>query len=193
MTNRGSRITLAIIFVFASETLSSESTPRSGQWSAKYQSASRSMSTGTMCAKPHEPFGSVPSYHQDPPAGALPATLDPAQFADNQTAFAVYSIAAKIRPVLYQQPCYCPCDKLADHKSLLDCFVGIHGVACPTCQAELLFAYQQSKDGKSPAEIREGIMTGKAWKVNREKCISKYSSDFHDRTAPKQSKESEKP
>src|SRR3984893_10763242 len=58
----------------------------------------------------------VPSYHAYALKPPFPATLDPKQFPDplNRN---VYTLAAKIRPVLYQQPCYCYCDRHEGHKS----------------------------------------------------------------------------
>ena len=52
----------------------------------------------------------VPSYHAYALKPPFPATLDPKQFPDalNRN---VYALAAKVRPVLYQQPCYCYCDR----------------------------------------------------------------------------------
>src|SRR6185437_15365824 len=58
----------------------------------------------------------VPAYHSAPPKGALPATLPASGFADPLTKKA-YSVAAKLKPVLYQLPCYCHCDQAAGHTS----------------------------------------------------------------------------
>jgi hypothetical protein len=104
----------------------------------------------------------LPAYHANPPALPLPATLDPNTFpdAENQK---IYALAAKEKPVLYQQPCYCRCDKHAGHKSLLDCYVDRHGSVCDVCKKEAVFAYQQTKLGKTPAQIRAAIVQGK-WK-----------------------------
>ena len=54
----------------------------------------------------------IPSYHAYALKPPFPATLDPKQFPDalNRN---VYALAAKIKPVLYQQPCYCYCDRHA--------------------------------------------------------------------------------
>jgi hypothetical protein len=103
-----------------------------------------------------------PAYHATPPAGALPSTLDPKQFSDARTQ-KIYAMAAKVKPVLYQQPCYCRCDREVGHTSLLDCFGDNHGSICDVCKKEAVYSYQQTKLGKSPAEIRAGIMAGK-WK-----------------------------
>ncbi|MGH9713392.1 MAG: CYCXC family (seleno)protein [Candidatus Acidiferrales bacterium] len=104
----------------------------------------------------------LPAYHANPPLLLLPATLDPKTFpdAENQK---IYALAAKEKAVLYQQPCYCHCDKHAGHKSLLDCYVDRHASVCDVCKKEAVFAYQQSKRGKTPAQIRAAIIQGK-WK-----------------------------
>jgi hypothetical protein len=106
------------------------------------------------------------AYHEDPPTGPLPNTLEPDRFRDKKAAFVSYSLAAKIPKLLYQMPCYCPCDKNEGHESLLDCYVGDHGVGCPTCQKEVIYCYRQFQTGKTAAEIREGIEKGEAWKVD---------------------------
>jgi hypothetical protein len=104
----------------------------------------------------------VPPYHAEPPKGPLPDTLDPAQFLDAQTRN-IYTLAAKVKPVLYQQPCYCGCDKEVGHKSLLDCFTDLHGAHCILCKKEAAFTYTESQQGKTAAEIRKEIIDGK-WK-----------------------------
>src|SRR6266851_2272897 len=104
----------------------------------------------------------IPSYHAYALKPPIPATLDPKQFPDalNRN---VYSLAAKIKPVLYQQPCYCYCDRSVGHKSLLDCFASEHGSQCDICQREAVLAYQQTQKGKTPAQIRAAIIRGD-WK-----------------------------
>jgi hypothetical protein len=104
----------------------------------------------------------IPSYHAYALKPPIPATLDPKQFPDalNRN---VYTLAAKIKPVLYQQPCYCYCDRHAGHKSLLDCYVDTHGSECDICQKEAVLAYQQTQKGKTPAQIRAAIIHGD-WK-----------------------------
>ena len=104
----------------------------------------------------------IPSYHAYALKPPIPATLDPQQFPDplNRN---VYGLAAKIKPVLYQQPCYCYCDRSVGHKSLLDCFASEHGSQCDICQKEAVLAYQQTQKGKTPAQIRAAIIRGD-WK-----------------------------
>lgn len=113
---------------------------------------------------------SVPAHHDGPPTGPLPATLDPKQFSDAQDQN-IYALAAEERDVLYQQPCYCHCDRDHGHKSLLDCFVGRHGSMCNLCKKEAVYSYLQTKSGKTPAQIREDIVNGK-WK---EVDLKKYN------------------
>jgi len=108
------------------------------------------------------PNSDTPAYHAAPPKGALPATLDPKGFTDARTRN-IYGLAAKVKPVLYQQPCYCRCDREVGHRSLLDCFGDDHGSFCDVCKKEAAYSYDQTKLGKTPAEIRADIMAGK-WK-----------------------------
>jgi len=75
----------------------------------------------------------------------------------------IHALAAKIKPVLYQQPCYCYCDRSVGHKSLLDCYASEHGSECDICQKEAVLAYQQTQKGKTPAQIRAAIIRGD-WK-----------------------------
>ena len=104
----------------------------------------------------------IPSYHAYALKPPIPATMDPKQFPDalNRN---VYALAAKIKPVLYQQPCYCYCDRSVGHKSLLDCYASEHGSECDICQKEAVLAYQQTQKGKTPAQIRAAIIRGD-WK-----------------------------
>jgi hypothetical protein len=101
----------------------------------------------------------VPAYHAQPPTEALPETMVPAQF-DNPVIENAYALAAKVRKVLYQQPCYCHCDRAHGHGSLLDCFTSTHGSMCNICTGEVLYSYEQTRAGKTPAQIREGIEHG---------------------------------
>jgi hypothetical protein len=105
----------------------------------------------------------VPAFHSQPPQGELPATMDPALFTDPFVQNA-YAAAAKIKKTLYQQPCYCHCDRSHGHTSLLDCFASKHGSGCGTCIYEDLYAYEQSQKGRSAAQIRASIIKGE-WKT----------------------------
>jgi Protein of unknown function with PCYCGC motif len=74
-----------------------------------------------------------------------------------------YELAAKIPGVIYQQPCYCYCDRGMGHNSLHSCFAGTHGAQCGTCLKELYYAYTMHKQGKTARQIRAGIIKGE-WK-----------------------------
>lgn len=73
-----------------------------------------------------------------------------------------YELAAKIPGVINQLPCYCYCEKIG-HKSLHTCFESDHGAHCAICMREVYYAYQQTKAGKTPEQIRAGIIKGE-WK-----------------------------
>jgi hypothetical protein len=110
----------------------------------------------------------VPAFHTEVPKGPLPATLDPAQF-DNALVQNAYTLAGKAKRVLYQQPCYCHCDRSQGHGSLLDCFAGKHAAECGVCIKEGLYSYEQTKKGKTAAQIRDGIEKGEWQQVDTSK------------------------
>jgi len=105
----------------------------------------------------------VPAYHSSAPKGPLPPTLDPAQFSDLETRN-IYALAAKVEAILYQEPCYCGCDKEDHHKSLLDCYTSMHASGCELCKKEAVFAATESQKGKTAAQIRKEIIAGQ-WKT----------------------------
>jgi len=119
----------------------------------------------TADAQSEEP---VPAYHAEVPKGELPPTMDPAQF-ENAVVKNAYALAAKTRKVLYQQPCYCRCDRGHGHGSLLDCFTSTHGSMCNICVEEALYSYEQTRKGKSAAQIRDGIVKGEWQKIDAAK------------------------
>jgi hypothetical protein len=125
---------------------------------------------------PHTHTADVPAYHKSPPRGPLPDTQDPKQFPDpvNQN---VYTLSARIKKILYQQPCYCMCDHGYGHQSLLDCYVSTHAAVCSICRMEAVYAYEQFGKGKSAAQIRQGIIKGEWKKVD----MSKYASPLSPR------------
>jgi hypothetical protein len=108
------------------------------------------------------PSEQVPAYHKQLPSTPLPPTLDPQLFAATLVQNA-YTLAASVKKLLYQQPCYCHCDQSQGHGSLLDCFAGRHGSGCNVCMAEDFYTYEESRKGKTAAQIRAGIVSG-AWK-----------------------------
>ena len=111
---------------------------------------------------PSEAGDDIPAYHARAPKGDLPETMNPERFP-NPLVENAYAIAAKIKKTLYQQPCYCHCDRSKGHTSLLDCFASEHGSACGTCIYEDLYSYEQLSKGKTAAQIRRGIIKGE-WK-----------------------------
>jgi Protein of unknown function with PCYCGC motif len=115
----------------------------------------------------------VPAFHAQPPSGDLPPTMEPSIYSD-KLIFNAYVVAGRVKKVLYQQPCYCHCDRSSGHGSLLDCFVGRHGAGCDICQKEALYSYEQTKKGKTATQIREGIERGDWQKVD----IAKYQKDY---------------
>jgi hypothetical protein len=121
-----------------------------------------------------------PPYHSQPATGPLPPTLDPQQFRQDRAAYVSYAVAARIKGFLFQIPCYCMCRKIEGHESLLDCFVGKHGVKCSACQKEVIFCYMQSRRGKTPAETREAIASGKVGKLDLNKEIRKLFGQVAD-------------
>ena len=109
----------------------------------------------------------VPAYNPPPAPGAkLPAILGRDQLWGNNDQYPyqshAYALAAKIQKVIYQQPCYCYCDRTG-HKSLHSCFEGTHGAECSTCMKELYYSYQMTIRHKTAAQIRKGIIAGE-WK-----------------------------
>ena len=129
----------------------------------------------------HEQDESPPrhhAYHGKPPTGPLPATIGPTEFEGNRAAVVAYSLAARVKQLLYQQPCYCGCDRYKNHQSLLDCFADRHGVTCHICQREVIFTYEQSTLGKNAAEIRDAIEKGEFSKVDVEKYTEAHYKDY---------------
>jgi hypothetical protein len=117
--------------------------------------------------------GDIPAFHLGGPAKALPALMSGAQLNGPYFAHAyqvmAYKMAAKVPGVLYQEPCYCRCDRAMGHTSLHSCFEGTHGAECSTCMKEGVYAYQQTKLGRSPAQIRAGIERGEWMNLDLEK------------------------
>ena len=112
---------------------------------------------------------SIPAYHAGPPPAKgteLPPILGKGQLWGENDRYPfqshAYELAAKIPGVLYQQPCYCYCDRMG-HKSLRSCFEDTHGAQCSTCLKELYYAYQMTKQHKTASQIRNAIVAGE-WK-----------------------------
>ena len=120
------------------------------------------------------PSDDVPAYNAMAPARPLPPVMSGTQLTGPYFTHAyqvtAYRMAAKIPGVLHQQPCYCRCDREMGHNSLHSCFEGTHGAACSTCMKEGVFAYQQTKLGRTPAQIRAAIEKGEWMNVDLEKA-----------------------
>lgn len=118
------------------------------------------------------PAEDIPSYNAVAPTRPLPPVLSGTQLTGPYFAHpyqvAIYKMAAKIPAVLHQQPCYCRCDREMGHNSLHSCFEGTHGAACSTCLKEAMYAYQQTKLGRTPQQIRAAIERGEWQRVQFE-------------------------
>jgi len=115
----------------------------------------------------------TPAFHAEAPKDALPPTMEASIFTDIQT-FNAYVVAGRTKKILYQQPCYCHCDRSQGHGSLLDCFVSRHGSGCDICQKEAFYSYELTHKGVTPARIREGIIKGEWQKVDATKYAKNY-------------------
>jgi len=118
------------------------------------------------------PAADIPAYNAAPPAHALPPILSGTQLTGPNFAHAyqvaAYKMAAKIPAVLHQEPCYCRCDRAMGHNSLHSCFEGLHGAECSTCMKEGVYAYRETKKGRTPAQIRAGIERGEYQNIDLE-------------------------
>jgi hypothetical protein len=119
--------------------------------------------TAASYAQWSNPADDVPAYHPSAPlkVSSLPPLLSGAKLTGDSFRYPwqahVYQQVAKVGEVAYQLPCNCRCDRALGHTSLRSCFETLHGAECSTCAKEGFFAYQQTKLGKSPAEIRAAI------------------------------------
>lgn len=109
------------------------------------------------------PADDVPAYHPSAPlrVSALPPILSGAKLTGENFRYPwqvhVYQQVAKVSSVAYQLPCNCRCDRALGHTSLRSCFEGLHGTECSTCAQEGFYAYQKTRQGWTPAQIRAGI------------------------------------
>ena len=117
----------------------------------------------------------VPAYHPNPPAkeavlGKLIAPEDvqttPGKYEAMQRH--AYALAAKIPNVIYQQPCYCHCDRSMGHQSLHSCYEGQHAAICAACLKEMYYTYVMNKQKKTPEQIRQGIVAGEWQSIDLE-------------------------
>ena len=121
-----------------------------------------------------DPAQDIPAYNAAAPPHALPPVLSGTQltgiYFSHSYQVTAYKMAAKIPAVLHQQPCYCRCDREMGHNSLHSCFESIHGAACGTCLKEAIYAYQQTQNHRTPAQIRAGIERGEWMNIDLEKA-----------------------
>jgi len=118
------------------------------------------------------PQSDIPAYHIGPPpkGEALGKLIPPDQVqASVGTKWEpmqrhAFALAAKIPKVIYQEPCYCRCDKAMGHTSLHSCYEGQHAAICEACLKELYYTYlMTTREKKTPDQIRQGIVAGE-WK-----------------------------
>jgi hypothetical protein len=118
------------------------------------------------------PANDVPAYNAAAPSKPLPPVLSGSQltgpYFQHSYQVVAYQMAAKVPNVLHQQPCYCRCDREMGHNSLHSCFESTHGASCSTCMREAVYSYQETKKGKTPAQIRAGIERGEWQNIDLE-------------------------
>ena len=131
--------------------------------------------TAASYAQWSNPGEDVAAYHPSAPlrVSALPPIMSGAKLTGENFRYPwqvhVYQQVIKVSSVVYQLPCNCRCDRALGHTSLRSCFEGLHGTECSTCAQEGFFAYQQTKLGKSPAQIRAAIARHEYEKIDLDK------------------------
>lgn len=122
--------------------------------------------------------GDVPAHHKAPPAkdAKVPPLLPgPERWGPSfkhPVQVRAYEVADKIPNVLYQLPCFCHCDRSIGHTSLRSCFESTHAAHCDACMKEAFYAYGMSRQKKTSAQIRDGIIRGEWEKINLETAAS---------------------
>src|SRR3954464_2803561 len=121
------------------------------------------------------PAYDVPAYYPSAPLkfAPLPPIMSSNQLSGQNFRIPwqihVYEQVAKASSVIYQLPCSCRCDRALGHTSLRSCFETLHGTECSTCAKEGFYAYQQTKLGKTPAQIRLAIARHEYESIDLEK------------------------
>jgi hypothetical protein len=82
-------------------------------------------------------------------------TLDPALFQGE--VHQAYLAAERYPAVLMQLHCYCGCDRVDGHRSLLDCYRDRHATTCPVCIGEAVMAAKMTGEGEPVEQIRDTI------------------------------------
>ncbi|HXE90710.1 MAG TPA: PCYCGC motif-containing (lipo)protein [Terriglobales bacterium] len=120
----------------------------------------------------------IPAYHAQPPAKSanLPPILPAAERVGDNFRYPFqarsYELAEKHSSVLYQEPCYCFCDRSVGHGSLRSCFESAHGAHCATCMKEVFYIDQMVRQKKTAAQIRQGIIRGDWQQIDLQKAGS---------------------
>jgi len=133
---------------------------KTGRWGTALILAA---ATAISYAQWSNPADDIPAYHSTAPLkiSSLPPILSGAKLTGENFRYPwqvhVYQQVSKVSSVAYQLPCNCRCDRALGHTSLRSCFETLHGTECSTCAKEGLYAYQQTKLGKTPAQIRAGV------------------------------------
>src|SRR5688572_1974747 len=98
------------------------------------------------------------TVHPKPRAGITSArVLKAAQLTDAEPeVIKIFDMVREIPQVADGLYCYCGCDEMPEHYSLLSCYEG-DGMAqgCMICQGEGRMAYELHKKGKTLDEIRD--------------------------------------
>jgi hypothetical protein len=119
--------------------------------------------TAASYAQWSNPADDVPAYHPSAPLSihALPPILHGAQLTGPNFRYPwqvhAYQLAIKVSSVIYQLPCNCRCDRALGHTSLRSCYETTHSTECSTCAKEGFYAYEKTRLGWTPAQIRAGI------------------------------------
>ena len=119
--------------------------------------------TAASYAQWSNPADDVPAYHPTAPlkVTALPRILSGTQLSGAHFQYPwqvhVYQKAIQVSSVIYQLPCNCRCDRALGHTSLRSCYENAHATECSTCAQEGFYAYNKTKAGWTPAQIRAGI------------------------------------
>ncbi len=131
--------------------------------------------TAASFAQWSNPADDVPAYHPSAPLhiSALPPILQGAQLTGEHFQYPwqvhVYQQVARVGSVVYQLPCNCRCDRALGHTSLRSCFETLHGTECSTCAQEGFYAYEKTRLGWTPAQIRAGIARREYESIDLEK------------------------